>query len=63
MSSFYLISQYFPSGRYTWEDLVRNFAIFYNFDQTLDGGVGWGDKIQLFASEEKFGFQFQELQV
>ena len=36
----------------SWDDLVNNFAILFNWDGTT------GDKLQLFASEAKFGFQY-----
>ena len=50
-------------GRYSWDDLAEYFAIWFNVDRTLGvaDGHGFGDKIKIFAEEDKFGFQYEVL--
>ena len=50
-------------GTYSWDALAERFAIWFNVDKRIGvtDGHGYGDRIQLFAEEDKFGFQYQVL--
>ena len=52
-----------PHGKYKWSSLAKVFGIWYNFDSTIGDSttLGSGDLIQLYASEDEFGFQYQVL--
>ena len=50
-------------GTYSWDALAERFAIWFNVDKRIGvtDGHGYGDKLQIFAEEDKFGFQYQVL--